>query len=156
MVLKKILMRIYHGFAITMIVNLAVHLLVANLLGSAVTPGFAARFSSDGAATLAQLMLVAVIGVAFSLGAMIFEIERWSFLKQGIVHFLATAAVWMPIAWICWAPYSGRGVLFTIMGWTLTYIVNWLVQYSLWKRDVRRLNLQINACRAREEEHEGN
>lgn len=154
--IRTMLRRMYHGFSITMIVNIIVHLIVFYAAGTAVTPDFAARFGSEVAATLVQLLLVGVIGMAFAAAAMIFEMERWSFLKQGIVHFLVTAAVWMPIAWLCWTPYSGRGLVFTILGWTLTYVVIWWVQYLIGKRDVCRVNLQIRASCAGEDGYEGN
>lgn len=150
--LKKLMIRFYHGFAITMLVDLLVHFIVAQAAGSVVTPGFAAHFSCESAAALAQLALVAVIGMTFAGAAMIFEIERWSFMKQGLAHFLITAAVWMPIAYICWAPYSGRGVVMTILGWTLTYAVNWTVQYFIWRRNVMEINRRICALRRQEGE----
>ena len=152
---RRLLVRLYHGFSITMAVDIIVHLIVVRIVGTVVTPEFAARFSSEATAMLVQLLLVGVIGMAFAGAAMIFEMERWSYLKQGILHFLATAAVWMPIAWFCWTPYSGRGLALTILGWTLTYIVTWWVQYMVWKRDVCRVNRQIRACCAGEDEHEG-
>lgn len=146
--MKKLLVRIYHGFSITMIVNSIVHFIVAQAMGTAVTPAFAARFAGEGAATVAQLVLVGMIGAAFAGAAMVFELERWSYLKQGVVHFLITAAVWIPVAYICWAPVRGIGLVWTIAGWTLTYAVNWLVQYFIWKKSVAELNRKISARRS--------
>lgn len=149
--LKKLAVRLYNGFAITVFVDLIVHFIVAQCVGSVVTPSFAARFGSEAAATLAQLMLVALIGMTFAGAALIFENEKWSFLKQGIIHFVITAIVWMPIAWICWMPVSGKGMAFTILGWTLTYIINWVVQYCISRRDVRDINRKISAGRLKNE-----
>lgn len=149
--IKKLAVRMYNGFAITVFVDLIVHFIIARTVGSCVTPEFAARFTNEASATLVQLMLVALIGMAFAAAAEVFQNERWSFLKQGIVHFVITAAVWMPIAWICWAPVYGKGLVFTIIGWTLTYIVNWTVQYFIWKHKV----LEINRCMRAARETEG-
>ena len=104
---------------------------------------------------MAQLGLVGIIGMTFAGAALVFEIEKWSFLKQGAVHFLITAAVWMPIAWLCWAPVRGKGLVFTIIGWTLTYMVNWLVQYLLARRGVRELNRSIRKFREEVNGHDG-
>ena len=145
--MKRLLCRFYHGFSVTMIVILAVHFIVAAKAGHAVTPGFAARFSCETEAVLVQLVLVGVIGMAFAGAATLFEIERWSYLKQGIVHFLVTAAVWMPIAWICWSPVNGLGLALTIIGWTLTYIVNWTVQSFLWKKKISEINRAMRLIR---------
>jgi len=142
---KKLLRHLYHGFMNTVCVCMIVELVIAQMLGRGVTPGFAARFSCETAAALAQLGLVGIIGMTFAGAALVFEIERWSYLKQGLVHFLITAAVWMPIAWLCWSPVQGIGLAITIVGWILTYAVNWLVQYLLARYHVRELNRSISA-----------
>lgn len=140
---KRLLMRIYHGFSITMIVNLAVHLLVARFCGGCVTESFAARFPNISMAAIVQLLLVGLIGAAFAGAAQVFENERWSFLTQGIVHFLITAAVWMPIARLCWSPIPDGAMWCALGGWLLTYGVTWLIQYFLWRKKVRELNRSI-------------
>ena len=142
---KKLMRHLYHGFVNTVCVSMIVELAIAQILGHGVTPGFAAHFNCETAASLAQLGLVGVIGMTFAGAALVFEIERWSYLKQGAVHFLITAAVWMPIARLCWSPVRGIGLAFTIAGWTLTYTVNWLVQYLLARWRIRELNRRINA-----------
>ena len=142
---KKLLMHLYHGFTITVSVCMFVEFFIGQVLDHSVTAEFSAYFRNEGAAALAQLGLVGLIGMAFAGAALIFEIERWSYLKQGLVHFIITAAVWMPIAWLCWAPVRGRGLVFTIIGWTLTYMVNWLVQYLLARQRIRELNRSIRA-----------
>ena len=138
---KRLIRHLYHGFTTTVCVSMIVEFVIAQALGHGET-----------AAILAQLGLVGLIGMTFAGAALVFEIERWSYLKQGTVHFLITAAVWMPIAWLCWSPVRGVGLVFTIVGWTLTYAVNWLVQYLLARRGIRELNRSIRAFRDREVE----
>ena len=152
---RRILLQLARGFAVTVSVCLAVQLVVAQICGSAVTPAFGMRFSNEGSAALAQLGLTGLIGAAFSASALLFEIERWSFLRQGVVHFLATAAVWVPVAWLCWMPISREGLTFTICGWTFTYIVNWTIQYFIYRRRIRELNRKISASREGGKLHAG-
>lgn len=150
---KRILRRMAVGFSASTLVTMLVQLIMA-LQGSAVvTPLFAARFPNEAAAILAQLGLVGVIGMAFAAAAQILEIEKWSFLQQGIVHFVVTAAVWMPIAWFCWMPMPAYALWISIAGWTLTYAVNWLVKYFVWRREVREVNRSIRKYRE-ERKHE--
>lgn len=144
---KKLISRALHGFGITVSVCLLVQLVIAQFTGNSVTPSFWAHFRNEAAAALAQLGLTGIVGAAFACAAEIFEIERWGFLRQGIVHFLVTAAVWMPIVYICWMPSSRRSMLFTVLGWTFTYAVNWTVQYLLYKRSIAELNRRIRAYR---------
>ena len=152
---KKLLLRALHGFGITVSVCLLVQLAIAQFTGSSVTPAFAIHFRSEAAAALAQLGLTGIVGAAFACAAALFEIERWGFLKQGVVHFLVTAAVWIPIACICWMPDSRMGIWIAIGGWTLTYAVNWTVQYFLYRHRIAALNRSIQAYRGRDR-HAGN
>ena len=140
------------GFGCTEIILMLIQFCMLMAGKSVVAPAFAARFPSETAAVLAQLLLVGMIGVSFAGGAQIFEIERWSFLKQGIVHFLITAAVWVPVAWICWAPIPKNAMWTAIAGWVGTYAIIWGIQYFIWKKKVRELNRNIRA-RREEEEH---
>ena len=147
---KKLISRALHGFGVTVSVCLLVQLIVAQFAGNSVTPAFGSLFRSEAAAALAQLGLTGIVGAAFACAAEIFEFERWGFLRQGIVHFLVTAAVWMPIAYICWMPESRVGIWLAIGGWTLTYAVNWMVQYLIYRHRIAALNRSIEAYRRRD------
>ena len=144
---KRLILPMLVGFGTTVFLDILIQFCMAMAGEAVVTPAFAARFPNENAAILAQLGLTGLIGMAFAGGAHVFEIERWSFLKQGIVHFLITAAVWMPVAWLCWTPMPVQAVWISIGGWTLTYAINWLVQYFIWRNKVRALNRSIRAYR---------
>ena len=152
---KKLISRALHGFGITVSVCLLVQLVIAQFTGNSVTPAFGSHFRNEAAAALAQLGLTGLVGAAFASAAEIFEIERGGFLRQGIVHFLVTAVVWMPIAYLCWMPDSRAGIWIAIGGWTLTYAVNWTVQYFLYRHRIAALNRSIQAYRRRDH-HAGN
>ena len=147
---KKLISRALHGFGVTVSVCLLVQLIIAQSAGSGVTPSLGIHFRNEAAAALAQLGLTGIVGAAFACAAEIFEIERWGFLRQVIVHFLVTAAVWMPIAYICWMPESRVGIWLAIGGWTLTYAVNWMVQYLIYRHRIAELNRSIEAYRRRD------
>ena len=140
---KRLFFAMIIGFASTVFLLLIIQFSMAQAGHAVVTPRFAARFANESAATLAQLGLVGLIGVAFAGAAQVFELERWSFLKQGIVHFLITAAVWMPIAWLCWTPVPKEALWSAVLGWVGTYAITWSIQYFLWRRKVRELNRSI-------------
>lgn len=140
---KRLFVAICSGFACTMLAQLLIEFFMAQAGTSLVTPGFAARFAHEQAAVLAQLMLVGLIGAAFAGGAQVFEIESWSFLSQGLVHLLITAAVWVPVALLCWTPIPAESAWISISGWLGTYAIVWLIEYFLWRRKVRSLNRSI-------------
>ncbi len=144
---KRLINSLAVGFGSTVLVVLVIQFCMAQAGHAVVAPAFAARFTSEVAAALAQLGLVGLIGMAFAGAAHVFELERWSFLAQGLAHFLITAAVWMPVAWLCWTPVPANAVWGAACGWMGTYAVTWLVQYFLWRRKVRALNRSIRAYR---------
>ena len=145
MMLKKLAQRAVVGFAASIFVHIIITFCVEQSGHTIVTSGFSALFANETAAAVAQMMLVSLIGVAFSCGAMLFEIERWSYLMQGVVHFAVTAAVWMPIAWLCWRPDSAKAAVYAALGWLFTYAVNWFVQYLIYRSGIRKLNESISS-----------
>ena len=143
MMLKKLLQRAVVGFSATALIQMIVMFIIAQCGGSPVTKEFSACFSSDMAAVMVQLLLCCLIGVAFACAAALFEIERWSYLLQGAVHFAVTAAVWMPIMWICWRPTNAVTSLYAALGWLLTYVINWFVQFLIYRNGIKKLNASI-------------
>ena len=142
--LRKICEHLAVGFSITVAVALAIQIAIGQASGqSAVTPEFAARFANEGVAALAQLGLIGLIGATFSCAALVRQIERWSYLRQGIVHFAITAAVWMPVARLCWRPRAAWGLWVQLGGWAFTYAVIWLAQYLICRRRVAEANARI-------------
>lgn len=148
---KRVIMPMLVGFGCTTFAALAIQFCMLMAGGTVVTPTFAARFPNETAAVLAQLGLAGLIGMSFAGAAQVFEIERWSFLKQGAVHFLITAAVWMPIAWLCWTPIPDGALWGAVGGWVGTYAVTWLAQYFVWRGKVRRIDRSIRAAQEERE-----
>ena len=145
MMLKEFVKRMAVGFAASIFVHMIITFCIEQAGRSIVMPEFSALFVNETAAVVVQMMLVGLIGVAFSCGAMIFEIERWSYILQGVVHFAVTAAVWMPVAWMCWRPISGKAAVCSALGWLFTYAVNWFVQYLIYRARIKKLNVSISS-----------
>ena len=98
--LKKALRRALVSAPSCMLIHQIVGICIslANVDGrySPVTPAFAARFQSPVAAVIVQLLLIGFIGAVFAACSVIFDIERWSFLKQGLIHLTITSALGIP------------------------------------------------------------
>ena len=141
---KKAFARIPVGFSISVLAAALIQICIAQGGGSTVTARFAAHFTAPEAAALAQILLVGMIGAAFSGASVLYDLERWSFLKQGIVYFAITAAVWAPVLLICWTPMPREGILYSGIGWTATYAITWGIQYGVYRRRIRELNRKIH------------
>lgn len=107
-------------------------------------PAFAERVGSELTATLLQPLLIGLIGFAFGAGSVLFEVERWSFLKQGAAHLAATAAVWVIVELVCFSPITPPAVLSFALSAAGTYAITWGIQYFVWRAQVRRLNERIH------------
>ena len=145
--LKKILSRALVSAVACVVINQIVGICIslANADGrySPVTPAFAARFSSDTTAVVVQLLLIGLVGATFAACSVIFEIERWSFLRQGLVHLAITSAVTIPVCLYCWAPESAAGAYILCASWLFTYAATWFSQYLIYRHRVRKLNERI-------------
>lgn len=141
---KKALARIPLGFASTVLAAALIQICIIQGGGSMVTERFASHFAAKDAAVLTQLLLVGGIGAAFSGASAVYDLERWSFLRQGIVYFVITAAVWVPVLLICWTPMPKEGILFSSLGWTGTYAITWGIQYAVYRKRIRDLNRRIH------------
>lgn len=120
--------------------------LIAVLCGSEslCTPNFIARVGSEKIAALLQPLLIGLIGFAFGAGSVLFSIEKWSFLKQGATHLTITAAVWIVVELICFAPITPPVVLSFTLSSAATYATTWCMQYFACRAQVRKLNEQIH------------
>ncbi len=144
---KDLLIRIVGGFVSGVAIGQIVQICISIGLGKgsyiAIVPDFSALFTSDTVAICMQIFLTGIIGVTFALAALVFEIARWSMLKQFIVHFCMTAIVWIPIVMILWMPKTMANLFSLLASFIGSYIVTWLLQYKLSKRDIEKINAII-------------
>ncbi len=147
--LKKMATRALVTAPICMLINQLIGVVRTLAVGdgrySPVTPAFEARFPSPAAAATAQLLLIGLVGAVFAACSVFFEIERWSFLKQGALHLLVTSLVGVPICLFCWMPDSAAGALVLAGSWVFCYAATWLSQYLIYRSRIRKLDAKIRA-----------
>lgn len=149
---KKSLARGMTGFCISATATVFAGL-ITGLCGAehACTSDFIARVGSEVTAVHLQTLLMSLIGFAFGAGSVLFEMEKWSFLKQGIAHFTVTAAVWIIVELICFTPVTPPVVLGFALSAAATYAITWSIQYFVWRAQVMKLNEQIHRINGEEE-----
>ena len=149
---KKSLLRGVFSYSTSVTVTLLVSL-IAVLSGAPrmCTEEFIARAGGELQATLLQPLLIGLIGFAFGSGSVLFELEKWSFLKQGVVHFALTAVVWIAVELVCFRPVAPPVVISFSVSVGGTYAITWGVQYFVWRDRVRTLNEQIHRRNGGEE-----
>lgn len=147
--LKKILLRSAISATASIVINQLVTIIISLTIGDGryfpVTPAFAAMFESELAPVIVQLLLVGLIGAVFAGSSVIFDIESWSFLRQGIIHLAITSAVFIPVALICWRPVNPTGILSLTGSLVFVYGCTWLSRYLVWRSSIRKLNARIQS-----------
>lgn len=146
--MKNIISRVVGGFVIGVIIGEIVQLLISLPLGQGeympVVEQFRSLFVSKMSAVTVQILLTGLIGVTFATSSLVFDIVKWSLLKQYIVHFCITALVWGPIVTLLWMPKTSIGTLIFFIGFLGTYVITWTIQYMISKNDIKKLMLRFN------------
>ncbi|NJD01579.1 MAG: DUF3021 domain-containing protein [Ruminiclostridium sp.] len=145
--IKKAGIRAAHGFAYGVLAGQIVMILISLSLEDGkffqFVPKLRALFNNEIEAVIAQTVLTGIIGTVFAAASLVFEIEKWSILKQCVIHFLITAAFWVPIAYLFWLPQNIQSIIICFAGFLVTYVINWLIQYFISRNDVKKINAKI-------------
>lgn len=108
-------------------------------------PELTALAGSEAGAVAIQAVLCGVLGAAFAMCSVIWEMERWSLLKQSAIYFAITALVMLPVAWLCgWMEHSASGVAIYMGVFAGIFAVAWMAQYLLWRGKIRHLNRRMH------------
>ena len=149
MMLKKILLRSAVSAPASIVTNQLITIIISIAIGDGryfpVAPAFAALFESELAPVIVQMLLIGLIGAVFAGSSVIFEIDSWSFLRQGVIHLAITSAVFIPVALICWRPVNPAGIIALTGSLVFVYGCTWLSKYLVWRHSIRKLNARIQS-----------
>jgi CDP-diglyceride synthetase len=107
-------------------------------------PALAAEFESELAAVIFQAVLYGVLGTVFAAASVIWEVEKWSIVKQTGIYFLIASLAMLPIAYFAyWMEHSFTGFMLYFGIFIAIFVVVWVVQYLVWKNKIQRLNASI-------------
>ena len=141
---KKLVTRCALGFLLGIA---AMYIVPSAINGSPITrviytDELLARIGSP-AATAVSLLLMGLFGVLCVGGTLFYEIERWPLALATAAHYLSMSLGYLIPNWLlCWnMPLK---LLLTIEGFmTLGFFLIWLIMYSVYKKQVRELNLLV-------------
>ena len=81
------------------------------------------------------------MGTGFAMASVIWEIDSWSLAKQSGIYFAIACMVMLPISYFAnWMPHSTGGILSYVGIFVAIFLFTWLVQYSVLKRKVKKMN----------------
>lgn len=112
------------------------------------TPSYLLYFDSVTLAMGTSILLTGLIGAAFGGFSVVFEMEKWSFLKQGIVHFLLTTAVWLPVSIFLWGMERyPRALVGVLLSFAATYAITWWMNYMRCRAAINTINEKLEQMR---------
>ncbi len=95
-------------------------------------------------AVIVQTILYGLLGVGFAASSVIWEIDSWSIVKQTGIYFSIISVIMLPIAYFAyWMEHSIVGFLIYIGIFTLIFIVIWIIQFSIGRYNVRKMNEKL-------------
>jgi len=153
--LKNALVRGINSFMYAIAINVVIALIIIAIVNKPdfipLVPDYAAHFESGIVALLLQTVLIGMTSAAFGAGSVILEIERWSLLKQSVIYFILTAAIWAPVSIFCWRIDKYPTAFINIIcSYIVSYAITWIIQYTLCKKSVAKINQKLNQIKLNE------
>ena len=147
--MKKIISRVLYSFPIGISCSVGISLFLSLLFGEGKYYPFAASLvfftGSEVKAMLLQTMLSGILGSVFGGMSFIWEIERWSILKQTAVYFLSVSIPMMGISYLLyWMEHSLNGFLLYFLIFVMVFFVVWLFNFAIYWFKVRRINQKLD------------
>ena len=147
--MKKIVSRVLYSFPIGISCSVGISLFLSLLFGEGKYYPFAASLvfftGSEVKAMLLQTMLSGILGSVFGGMSFVWEIERWSILKQTAVYFLSVSIPMMGISYLLyWMEHSLNGFLLYFLIFVMAFFVVWLFNFAIYWFKVRRINEELD------------
>ena len=147
--MKKIVSRVLYSFPIGISCSVGISLFLSLLFGEGKYYPFAASLvfftGSEVKAMLLQTMLSGILGSVFGGMSFIWEIERWSILKQTAVYFLSVSIPMMGISYLLyWMEHSLNGFLLYFLIFVMVFFVVWLFNFAIYWFKVRGINEELD------------
>ena len=85
-----------------------------------------------------------LVGAVSGGSSVIWEIEKWSLLKQTLIHFAVIAIPFFSIGYVMnWMPHYLYGALGYVGGFILVYLVMWFSIYFSIKVKIKKMNKHL-------------
>lgn len=152
---RKVFIRCAMGFpqgiAIGHIIGILGSFFWGNGHYSPCAPELVEMMGSELYAVMVQALLCGVLGAGFAGTSVIWEMENWSLVKQTGIYFVICSLILMPIAYISrWMEHSVEGVLGYFGIYALIFVIVWVSQFVIGKRNVEKMNARLGRVKGKE------
>ncbi len=143
-ILKRCLLGVPVGLAISTTITIVISLALGDGAYYAVVPELTAVCGSEINAVVVQALLSMLYGAAWAGASVIWEIERWSLLRQTVSHLIVCSLATFPIAYFAWwMPHNGAGIALYFGIFFAVYLIIWLAQYAAMRKRLKQINERI-------------
>ena len=146
---KKIIKRSLLGFPLGITMGYLITILIslgwANGYYSPCVPELISLMGNEINAVILQTILCGILGVGFAASSVIWEMDRWSIVKQTGIYFSIIAAVMLPTAYFAyWMEHSIIGFVFYFGIFIFIFAGIWISMYVTGKSNVRKMNQKLS------------
>ena len=115
-------------------------------------PAFSRMFSNEIVAFLVQMIISGLFGAICMGGTIVYEIEEWSILKATAIHFVIANGTFVITATILkWWNFDNILADLIYFGVVIiAYILIWLIQYMIYKIEVKKIKRSIKEFRKKD------
>lgn len=143
-VIKRALLGAPIGLAITMIITILISYCVNDSRFYFAPPALAADCGGEVNAVLLVTVLSFLSGAAFAGASVIWEVEKWSMLRQTVTHLLVCSVLTFPIAYAArWMDHTVSGVLSYIAIFLAIYATIWISTMLSYRKNLKKINSSI-------------
>lgn len=99
---------------------------------------------NETTAVILQFVCSLIVGAVCGGSSVIWEIEKWSLLKQTLIHFAVIVVPFFGIGYVMnWMPHFLYGALCYVGGFIAVYLIMWLSIYFSIKSKIKKMNKQL-------------
>ena len=145
---RKLILRGLFGFPVGVAIGFVITIIISVCVGDGsfypVTPELIVTMGNELNAVILQTVLCGIMGAGFAMASVIWEMDSWSLAKQSGIYFSVACIVMLPIAYVTnWMKHTVGGILAYVGIFVVIFLVVWLIQYSAWKRIIKKMNDSI-------------
>ncbi len=140
-VVKRCLLGAPIGVMISTLITICISYAIGDGVFYPVVPELAESMGSEINAVMFQFCLSLLYGALCAGASAVWEVERWSLLRQTVIHFLIISVAMLPVAYFTrWMSHDVPGVLRYFGIFIGVYVLIWAAQYFPMKYRVKKLN----------------
>lgn len=104
--------------------------------------GYSMEWITDGRLFFLQVIGSGLFGALSMGGSAVYDIESWGLLKATLIHYFVTLGAFILASFLLqW--FSLDVILYAVAAFTVIYFIIWIIQYSIYKKEVKKMNRDL-------------